>query len=117
MQTATAVLGLALVLFVLVEAFEALVLPRRVLRPFRFTRLYYRLTWRVWAVLARLVPYARPRQTFLGLFGPLSLLVLFAVWAASLIVGFGFVHHALAPRDGGLADAMYLSGTTFTTLG
>ena len=117
MQIATAILGLALVLFVLVEAFEALVRPRRVIRPFRFTRLYYRFTWRAWGMLSRLVPYVRPRQTFLGLFGPLSLLVLFAVWAASLIAGFGLIHHGIAPRDGGLVDAMYLSGTTFTTLG
>jgi hypothetical protein len=45
------------------------------------------------------------------------LLVLFAVWAAGLMIGFGLVHHGLAPRDGGLTDSLYLSGTTFTTLG
>src|SRR4051812_36256103 len=105
MQTATAVVGLALVIFILVEVFEALVLPRRVIRPFRFTRLYYRFMWRTWGMLSRLVPYVRPRQTFLGLFGPLSLLVLFGVWGASLIVGFGLIHHGLAPRDGGFGDA------------
>ena len=48
---------------------------------------------------------------------PPSLLVLFAVWAAALIVGFGLVHHGLAPRAGWVADALYLRGTTFTTLG
>jgi hypothetical protein len=117
MQTTAAVFGLALVLFVLLEAFEALVLPRRVLRPFRFTRLYYRLAWRAWGLVAGLVPVGRRRYSFLSVFGPLSLLVLFGVWAVALIAGFGLVHQALTPREGGLADAIYLSGTTFTTLG
>jgi hypothetical protein len=117
MQTAAAAAGLALILLVFAEAFEALVLPRRVLRSFRVTRLYYRATWRAWTAAARLIPASRRRQTFLSVFGPLSLLVLFAVWAAGLVAGFGLVHHALAPREGGLAESLYLSGTTFTTLG
>src|SRR5262245_46148657 len=109
-------LGTLLVLFILAEAFEALVLPRRVIRPFRFTRLYYRAGWRAWTVLADLFPSARRRQTFLSLFGPLSLLVLFGLWAGGLVVGFGLVHYSLAPeRD--LTTAFYLSGTTLTTLG
>ncbi|WP_020476037.1 potassium channel family protein [Zavarzinella formosa] len=117
MHSAAVVFGLALVLFVMTEAFEALVLPRRVVRPFRFTSFYYRHTWRAWATVAFIFPVGRQRQTFLSLFGPLSLLVLFAVWAAALIVGFGMTHHGIAPREGGFADGLYLSGTTFTTLG
>jgi hypothetical protein len=116
MPVVSALVGSALILFVVVEAFEALVLPRRVTRPFRFTCLYYRAAWRVWATAAQLVAPSRSRQTVLSLFGPLSLLVLLAVWAACLIAGFGLLHHALAPERG-LPDSFYLSGTTFTTLG
>jgi hypothetical protein len=109
--------GLGLVLFVFLEAFEALVLPRRVLRSFRFTRFYYRCTWRIWAGATSMFPSTRRRQTLMSMFGPLSLLVLFAIWAAVLILGYGLIHHAFDQRDGGLADSLYLSGTTFTTLG
>lgn len=117
MQTVAVVLGIALIVYVLLEVFEGLVLPRRVLRPFRFTRLYYLSTWRAWGSVGSLVPTGQRRQTFLSVFGPLSLLVLFAIWAAALIVGFGFVHYGFAPNEGNFADAMYLSGTTFSTLG
>jgi hypothetical protein len=117
MEIVLALLGLALVLFVFLESFEALVLPRRVTRPFRLTRLYYRITWVAWSSLAALVRSDRRRQTLLGIYGPLSLLVLFAVWAAMLVVGFGLIHYAVDPRDGVFSDSLYLSGTTFTTLG
>src|SRR5205807_2457407 len=42
---------------------------------------------------------------------------LFALWAAGLVLGFGLLHHAAAPREAGFAESLYLSGTTFTTLG
>ena len=114
---AFAAAGLLLVLFILVEAFEALVLPRRVTRPYRFTRLYYRAGWRAWKSASRLFRAPRREQTFLSIFGPLSLLVLFALWAAGLILGFGLLNHAITPREAGLVESVYLSGTTFTTLG
>src|SRR5206468_7499072 len=114
---AFAAAGRLVVAFVLAEAFEALVLPRRVVRPFRLTRLFYRTGWRAWTAAADLVPPARRRQTFLSVFGPLSLLALIAVWAAGLVVGFGLVHHGLDPHDRSPAESLYLSGTTFTTLG
>jgi hypothetical protein len=117
MPAASALAGLLLILFVIAEAFEALVLPRRVTRPFRFTRLFYRAGWWAWTVAADRFPPTRRRQTFLSIFGPLSLLALFAVWAAGLVLGFGLLHHGFNPRDGGLAESVYLSGTTFTTLG
>jgi hypothetical protein len=116
MTTVSAVIGAAIVFLVLLETFESLVLPRRVTRRLRFTRLYYRVTWRIWfAATAFASPHRR--ETALSIFGPLSLLTLFAVWVAALIVGFGLLHHAAAPRPGGVGDSIYLSGGTFTTLG
>jgi Ion channel len=112
-----ALAGALLVLAILAEAFEALVLPRRVTRRLRFSRLYYQAGWRAWTTVAdRMRPGPR-RETLLSIFGPLSLFGLFALWAAGLVFGFGLLHHVATPRDGGLADSIYLSGTTFTTLG
>jgi Ion channel len=117
MMILTALIGVAFILFVLLEAFEALVLPRRVLRAFRFTRFYYRMSWRVWWVCTSLIRSERWRSNMLSYYGPLSLLVLFAIWAATLIFGYALLQFALDPHLHSLTDAFYLSGTTFTTLG
>src|SRR3954466_14659087 len=111
MTSLAAVAGVLLNLFVLVEACEALVLPPRVTRPYRFNRLYYRAGWRAWKTAARLFRSPRRGQTFLSVFGPLSLFGLFALWAAGLVLGFGLLHHAIAPRESGLWESVYLSGT------
>jgi hypothetical protein len=79
--------------------------------------LYYQYGWRAWIVAGGLFKPGPKRQTFLSVFGPLSLLVLFALWATALITGFGFVHYGFAPADWNIGDAIYLSGTTFSTLG
>jgi hypothetical protein len=111
------VVGALIVLFLLTEVFEGLVLPRQVTRPFRLTRLYYRIAWGTWGACADRLPTGRRRDTFLSYYGPLSLLLLFGLWAAGLILGFGLLQYALELREGGLIDALYLSGATFTTLG
>src|SRR5207302_2456504 len=56
-------------------------------------------------------------ETFLSLFGPLSLLTLFTLWALGLIVGFALVYHAVTDGRLGLGTAVYFSAATFTTLG
>jgi Ion channel len=117
MTVVCAILGALIVLVVLGEAFEALVLPRRIMRRLRLSRLYYRSAWRIWTSAADLLRPGHRKESVLSVFGPLSLLVLFAFWATGLIVGFGLLHHAVVPRNGGLADSLYLSGETFTTLG
>ena len=42
---AAAILSFLLILLVLVDAFEAMILPRRVGRKFRLTMLLYRTLW------------------------------------------------------------------------
>jgi Ion channel len=115
-----AVAGAAIVVFVLWEAFETVILPRRVARRFRLTVLVYRSTWTPWKVLARRFKTSKGRETFLSFFGPLSLLILFAVWAVALINGFALIYYSGSIQDSThptYETCVYLSGTTFFTLG
>lgn len=123
MNIVVALLGLALIILVLWEGFETIVLPRRVTRRFRLTRFFYQNTWRpwVWGVRALIPP--QERESWLSYFGPLSLLFLLSLWAGGLIFGFALIHWSLGSAvlnmdgDTGFFTDLYLSGTTFFTLG
>ena len=115
--------GVLLIAGVLWDVFEAIVLPRRVTRRIRLTRLFYRSTWSPWWAIAHIIRKKKRRETFLGIYGPLSLLVLLTVWAASVIFGFALLHCAIGSKIGPVNNAgslltdLYYSGTTFFTLG
>ena len=115
--------GFAIFLIVLWDAFEAIILPRRVTRRFRLTRAFYKTTWSVWRFAICLVPSRKTQETLLGFFGPLSLLVLVGVWAVGLVLGFGLMQYGagsavvMTGSQPGFQTDIYLSGTTFFTLG
>src|SRR2546427_8376925 len=97
-------------------------LPRRVTRRLRPARMFYRVTWRVWSSVPRRMRPGGRRETFLSFYGPLSLLVLLAAWAASLVTAFAMVQAGIGTRlnvegDGAFLDHLYMSGETFFTLG
>ena len=120
MAIVAALLGAGLVLWVLWEGFETIVLPRRVTRRFRLTRLFYRRTWIPWARMVGSFVPAGSRETWLSVFGPLSLLLLMSIWVFGLITGFALIHWSLGPAlltIAGFFNDFYLSGTTFFTLG
>jgi hypothetical protein len=123
MKTCIAFIGVTIIFITLFDAFEAIVLPRRVTRRFRLTRFFYRSTWKPWSAIARLIRSRKLQETYLSFFGPLSLLILLTIWALSLIVGFALLHWALnSPlRASGerlnFGIYLYMSGTTFFTLG
>jgi hypothetical protein len=115
--------GLALAIIILVDAFEAIILPRRVTRKIRVTRLFYRTTWKVWKSLVGKFPSRKTREALLGGYGPCSLLLLIAIWALGLVSGFAMMQygagsaiHTIEGRAGFAMD-FYLSATTFFTLG
>jgi len=115
-----AVAGILLVAAILWEAFEAIVLPRRVRRRLRFTVMFYRGSWIPWRAIARRIRKKSRREAFLGIYGPLSLLYLLAFWAALIVLGFGLIFLSASARDGApmrFPTCLYLSGTTFVTLG
>jgi len=115
-----AIFGASIIASVLWEAFETVVLPRRVSRRFRVTRFVYRSMWLPWRAIARLNKKPKSRETFLSYFGPLSILVLFAIWAVSIIFGFALLYYSSANQDSThptFETCFYLSGTTMFTLG
>src|ERR1700686_274775 len=123
MRVLVGILGLLLMFATLWETFESIILPRRVTRRFRVTRVFFRVTWAVWSTVNRRLPSKKLRETHLSYYGPLSLLILFAAWAFSLVVAFAMLHWAAGSSlnvSGGPASFrtdLYLSGTTFFTLG
>jgi len=115
--------GVAILIIVVWDAFEVIVLPRRVTRRFRLSRLFYRNLWHIWKSLARIIPSKKARESAFGIFGPISLLILVAVWAVGLVWSFALMQYGSGSAvnvSGTNADFwtdIYLSGTTFFTLG
>jgi hypothetical protein len=116
----------AVVLFVivLVDAFEAMLLPRRVRHGYRLARLFYRIAWHVWGAIGERLPAGRWRHGFLSIFGPFSLLGLIGVWALGLIAGFALLHWSVGTSlsiqgesEISFGTYVYFSGVTFFTLG
>jgi len=122
LRVIAAVAGGFLVVVVLWEAFETVILPRRISRRLRFTPVAYRTMWRIWSAIGRDHPGMR-REDYLSVFAPLSLLLLLALWVGGVILGVGLLQWGVdAPLLGrgnttSLATHIYLSATTFVTLG
>jgi hypothetical protein len=118
-----AALAAILIAVILIDAFEAMILPRRVRHAFRLSRQVYFFSWRFWRMLAGLMPMGRTRAGFLSIFGPLSLFALLTIWAMGLIFGFALLHWSIDTHLTGvdvrhsLGTYVYYSGTTFVTLG
>ena len=123
MKPLAAILGFLVILIILWDAFETIVLPRRVTRRIRLTSLFYRSVGAPWAFLAKQVANNKRRESLLGLFGPLSVLMLLAMWAAGLILGYAAILWAIGARLNApeavvnFGTYLYLSGVTFFTVG
>ncbi|GCF08647.1 potassium channel family protein [Dictyobacter arantiisoli] len=123
MKIVAIIISIVLILFVLQDSFETIILPRRVTRRFKVSHLFYTSTWLLWSAPARKMRSGNRREVYLSYFGPLSLIVLLILWASVLVFSFGLLQWGLnssitAPdKHITLASYLYLSGTTFITLG
>src|SRR5579871_6456901 len=123
MRILAVIFGIILIIAILQDSFESIVLPRRVSRRFRLSRLFYFSAWALWSAIGRKMRPGNRREFYLSYFGPLSLILLLILWAATLVL-------AMAMNEWGSQLAMntpektlsfgtylYMSGTTFVTLG
>ncbi|MES2459653.1 MAG: potassium channel family protein [Armatimonadota bacterium] len=121
-NTLAVLFSLSLIGFILLESFETLLLPRRIERRLRLTSLFFRSLWKLWTRTSHLIP-SRSRDNFLAVFGPLSLILLLALWASGLVVTFAFLQWGLqnpiqSPEaQPTFSTYLYLSATTFVTVG
>lgn len=117
------IFGLVILWVVFLDAFETVVLPRRVTRHFKLTAWFYRRTWIPWRWFAEHIRTPSRQQSFLGYFGPLSLILLLAFWATALIFGFALLQYGLGGHEQlgnepiTFGRIIYQSGQTFFTLG
>lgn len=123
LRIVSSLVGLVVLCSVLLDALETVVLPRRVRGRFRLSAWYYRLTWGSWAALVNRIQSQGRREALLAYFGPLSLVLLLALWASGLIFGFALVQHGTGAHlqssdgDASFGRLLYHSGETFFTLG
>lgn len=126
MHVFAGIAGFAILVIILQDAFETVILPRRVTRKFRLARAFYRTSWLTWRWISEHLLQSRKRRSaFLGFYGPLSLIVLLAIWAVGMTLGFALVQYAFGSNmeshasniHPGFWMDLYFSGTTFTTLG
>ena len=123
MKILAGILGLVLLVATLWDAFEPIILPRRVTRAFRLVRVFYQVTWKLWGGASRLFHSKKSRETHLSYYGPLSLLLLFTTWALLLIFTFAVLQWAdgsaiiMPGSPSTFRTDLYMSGTTFFTLG
>ena len=105
------------------DAYETILLPRRLPGDIRLSRLVLSEPLEDLDHAGSKDRARNSRELFLSFYAQLSLIVLFGVWAFGLIAGFASLHWALgshldAPRGlAGFAADLYMSGTTFFTLG
>ncbi len=120
--------GFLLLAVVLLDAFQTIILPRRPVGHLRITRLFFTMTWGPWRRATGLLRTRSLREQFYSIYGPLSLLLLFVVWALLLTFGFAFIffglripfHDAMLTKNSEwsrLQSCLYVSGTTIFTLG
>lgn len=119
--------GLVVLAAVLLDAFQTIILPRRPVVRFRLTRIFFVSTWVPWTFIIRRFRSRRVREQLYSIYGPLSLLLLFIVWAIGLTTGFALIYFGLRmpftdplhPLStlGRVRSCFYVSGSTLFTLG
>ena len=123
MHAAALIAGVLIILSVLLDAFETVVLPRRVHRQFRITSWFYRNTWSALGAVGQPHTVADPARGFPGILRSALVDLSPGLWACGLIFGFALLQYGGGehlfsgnqPITFGLL--LYHSGETFFTLG
>lgn len=110
-------LGSLSIAIVLWDVFEFIVLPRRMQSSLRLAQYFLRGLWAAWSTATRSVRNSAARENVLGVFGPLSLILLILAWATLLVLAYALLYWGAGGVGSNLGSDVYFSGTTFFTLG
>jgi hypothetical protein len=121
MRTIELVLGGIIVGSTFVDIFQSVVVPRPTRGSLRLAPFLLDGMWPLWKWIALRFPSAKRRAAFLGIYAPLTVVILLLVWGIALIFGYGLLFLALQselqPQLHDLGTALYFAGTSLLTLG
>jgi hypothetical protein len=113
-------LGIVLLAATTYDLFQSVVLPRPAVRKFQLARVIVRPMWITWRWINLRGSRIERSEARLALFGPLALLVLFAIWGFALVVGYALiidgVRDEFRPHLTDFATSFYVSATTLVPL-
>jgi hypothetical protein len=116
--------GLTLVASMLLDIFWTVVVPRRPPRAgrlFRLSRYVVFRLWTWWRWVGLRFSDAGRRESFLGSFGALAVILLLVGWVTGLVIGYGLLLDALReqmrPPPETLGTSLYFAGESMLTLG
>jgi hypothetical protein len=114
--------GIALLAVTLLDAFRTMVMPRAARGRFRLTRVLFLALWRPWSWLGVRQQSPQAREKVLSPAAPFALFALLLVWAALAIIAYALIMLSPPFHDGihgarTFGDLLYVSGTSFTTVG
>ena len=113
------VVGAVLVVSVIADLVNTLVTTTTSRWRWWMTSIIYRRTWSLMRTIAVGLPTQSAREQLLGVYAPLSVLLLLVAWVVQQVIGFGLIWWGLSGVDGadGLFDSIYYSGVVYFTLG
>jgi len=123
MKILAIILSIIFIVAIIQDSFETIILPRRISRRFGLSHFFYMMTWVPWSSIGRKMREGNRREVYLSYFGPLSVILLLVFWAVILVLAFALLQWGLssplnAPeKQVTLGTYIYMSGTTFVTLG
>jgi hypothetical protein len=117
------VLGVAILLWTLIDVFRTLVVPRAARGRFRLSRGLYLLIWPLWRWVAVRRKTTQQREHILSTAAPFIFFMLLVGWIFLAVLGYSlilwspaFVHGIGRPTDS-FGDALFAAGTALSTLG
>lgn len=116
-----ALLGLALVAWVLNDVFTTVILPRPAPARYRPAGILTRGSWRLWRRYADSSKTVQRREQRLGIFAPAVVMILLGLWIVLLILAFGLLVHAqsgsVRPPLPDFGTALYFAAVSLLTIG
>lgn len=110
-ETIAFIAGVLISVVTLWSAVLTVVVPRA--ERAHLTRIHFLLIRKIFDAVARVAPLNR--DTIMGRYAPVALILLPFMWSLHIIVGFALMYWALGTR--GFDAALVLSGSSLTTLG
>lgn len=123
MSILLALIATLLIVIVLFDLYQTVILPRRGGRRLRLTKIIYILTWTPVSRFVIHIKDSEKKENILGMYGPLTLVLLLVSWGFFLILGFALLQFAIGAHlqtptgHVGFGTTFYMSGTTLFTLG